>query len=226
MELPTPPLLSMGAAAVGVGVIGAVADVAPLGIAAGALGLVGIVLSARTPRPRADTPITSASSPESESDTTTDASIDPTLIDSETGLYTEAFFRTVIEARVSAARRHLRPVAVVLFDAVDANGQRVEAIAVADAIKATLREADTACRFKDGRFAFVLEDTPEDGAIWTVERLRRKLASTGGDLVRRSGIACYPAHAFNAVEVVAKAEQAFAAATEWSQDRIEVARPD
>ena len=96
------------------------------------------------------------------------------------------------------------------------------------AIRTTLREADTACRLADGRFGFVLEDTPEDGAIWTVERLRRALSDANGNerdavQTRWAGIACYPAHAFSASETFAKAQAAFEAAKDWPQDRIEVA---
>jgi GGDEF domain-containing protein len=149
------------------------------------------------------------------------------LIDPATGLYSEDFFRVAVETRVLAARRHLRPVAVVLFDVIDGVGpgatRQALAEPVAHAIKQTLREADTACRLRDGRYGFVLEDTPEDGAIWTVERLRRKLSEFAPDQTRWAGIACYPAHAFSADEVMAKAEAAFNAAREWAQDRIEVA---
>ena len=105
---------------------------------------------------------------------------------------------------------------------------RVAPEPVVQAIRTTLREADTACRLADGRFGFVLEDTPEDGAIWTVERLRRALTDANGSerdgvQTRWAGIACYPAHAFSASETLAKAQAAFEAAKDWPQDRIEVA---
>ncbi len=147
------------------------------------------------------------------------------------GLFSEDYFHIAVETRVSAARRHLRPVAVVLFDVVQGvrsgSPKRVAPEPVVKAIRTTLREADTACRLADGRFGFVLEDTPEDGAIWTVERLRRALTDNGADpdapQTRWAGIACYPAHAFSASETLAKAQQAFDAARDWPQDRIEVA---
>ena len=149
-----------------------------------------------------------------------------------TGLFSEDYFHIAVETRVSAARRHLRPVAIVLFDVVQGvrSGEptRVAPEPVVQAIRTTLREADTACRLADGRFGFVLEDTPEDGAIWTVERLRRALTDSNEaerDVVqtRWAGIACYPAHAFSASETLAKAQAAFEAAKDWPQDRIEVA---
>jgi Diguanylate cyclase, GGDEF domain len=149
-----------------------------------------------------------------------------------TGLFSEDYFHIAVETRVSAARRHLRPVAIVLFDVVQGvrsgSPTRVAPEPVVQAIRTTLREADTACRLADGRFGFVLEDTPEDGAIWTVERLRRALTDANeserdGVQTRWAGIACYPAHAFSASETLAKAQAAFEAAKDWPQDRIEVA---
>ena len=141
------------------------------------------------------------------------------------GLFNQRYFDVLVETRVSAARRHLRPVSVVLISV----GRQIEATELADpslatrAIRSTLREADTACHLDDGRFGFVLEDTPEDGAVWTVERLRRAISEMDADAVQWAGIACYPAHAFNATEVLGKAEHALRAAREWRQARTEVA---
>ncbi|MGH2684813.1 MAG: GGDEF domain-containing protein [Actinomycetota bacterium] len=152
---------------------------------------------------------------------------DDALTDPETGLLNERFFAVTLEARISAARRHLRPVAVVVLEVVegihDTAPRSADAPTIAAAIEKTLREADTACRLAGGRFGLVLEDTPETGAVWTVERLRRNLAPTNPGYTMWAGVACYPAHAFNAEEILARADQALVAAKEWRQDRIEVA---
>ena len=150
-----------------------------------------------------------------------------TLTDPETGLFSQDYFDVAIDARIAAARRHLRPVGVVMLEVVE--GLRsgsispVEPSRIAEAIQATLREADTACRRSDGRFALLLEDTPENGAIWTVERIRRHLAERDGSLTLWAGVACYPAHGFNSDVLVKLAGSALDAAREWRQDRIEVA---
>jgi two-component system cell cycle response regulator len=162
------------------------------------------------------------------------ASVDPlreassnTLTDESTGLFSQEYFDAALDARLSAARRHLRPVAVVLIEVVEglADGSPRPATprVVADSISATIRDADTACRMADGRFGLVLEDTPENGAIWTVERVRRHLAGVSTGLTLWAGVACYPAHAFDAGEILTQAETALTAAREWRQDRIEVA---
>lgn len=149
------------------------------------------------------------------------------LADPQTGLFSEGYFRVALDARISAARRHLRPVAVVILDVVQGleSGHPVPADPklVAESIAATVRDADTACRMDDGRFALVLEDTPENGAIWTVERVRRRLAEAAPGHTLWAGVACYPAHAFDSDEILAQTEQALQAAREWRQDRIEVA---
>lgn len=149
------------------------------------------------------------------------------LMDRATGLFSENFFRVALESRIAAARRHLRPIAVVLLEVVEGlptgDPRPVDAKMVSTVIKATLREADTACRLRSGYFALLLEDTPENGAIWTVERMRRQLAETHGGLTVWAGVACYPAHAFTPDEILGASERALVAAREWRQDRIEVA---
>lgn len=149
------------------------------------------------------------------------------LTDNETGLFNEQFFRVTLETRVSAARRHLRPVAVVLVRVLtgvrEGAPEPTEPGVVTESVRATLRDADTACRLDDGRFALILEDTPENGAVWTVERIRRALSGSHSGHTLWAGIACYPAHAFDAWELFERADQALVAAGEWQQDRIEVA---
>ncbi len=152
------------------------------------------------------------------------------ITDPATGLYTETYFRAAVEARVAAARRHLRPVAVVLMEVTgghEADGRhQADPTIVSDHLIATLRESDTACRTSKGLYALVLEDTPENGAVWTVERIRRQIAEENEDLTVWAGVACYPAHAFEVRDLVGKASEALEAATEWHQDRIEVAIAD
>lgn len=142
-----------------------------------------------------------------------------------TGLFNESYFRATIETRVLAAKRHLRPVSVALIAVSDGPDRKrtADLVKVSHAIKATLRDSDIACHLDDGRFAFILEDTPEDGAVWTLERLRRAIAEIDSVMVQWAGIACYPAHAFNSAELLTKAEEALKTAWDWPQARIEVA---
>ncbi|MFZ4518412.1 MAG: GGDEF domain-containing protein [Microthrixaceae bacterium] len=150
-----------------------------------------------------------------------------TLTDPESQLFSEAYFHVALGSRLASARRHLRPVAVALVQV--AEGLAAEGTAdapparIAESIRETVREADIACRLDDGTFAVILEDTPENGAVWTVERIRRNLVSRFGSHTMWAGVACYPAHAFGTDELVDQARGALVAAQEWKQDRIEVA---
>lgn len=149
------------------------------------------------------------------------------LVEQESQLFSEAYFRVALDARIASARRHLRPVAIALIDIYEgiAGPDALPAPAgrSAESIRQTVRDADTACRLEDGTFAIILEDTPENGAVWTVERIRRNLVSRFGSHTMWAGVACYPAHAFSADELLEQAQVALDSAREWKQDRIEVA---
>jgi diguanylate cyclase (GGDEF)-like protein len=181
------------------------------------------------PAPEPATVATPTPTPASDA-ATADADAVQALTDQATGLFNEEFFRVTLDTRVSAARRHLRPVAVVLLEVAEGVKEGTSSMAapmvVAGGIRVTLRDADTACRLDDGRFALILEDTPENGAVWTVERIRRALAVEHPNQTLWAGIACYPAHAFDAWGLFERSSQALIAAREWHQDRIEVATAD
>ena len=149
------------------------------------------------------------------------------VTDEETGLFNEAFFAVTLEKRVSAARRGLRPLSLALLEPVeDVQGDAARAVVdrdVAECILDTLRDSDIACRLEGPMLAVILEDTPENGAVWTVERIRRRVAAERPEVALRAGVACYPAHAFDAGEILTQADAALTAAREWRQDRIEVA---
>lgn len=149
------------------------------------------------------------------------------LTDPETELFSEAYFHVALDARIASARRHLRPVAIALIEVHEGTGPGASLPApperAAESIRETIRDADTACRLSDGAFAVILEDTPENGAVWTVERVRRNLVSRFGNHTMWAGVACYPAHAFSATELLDQARVALGSAREWRQDRIEVA---
>ena len=170
-------------------------------------------------------------------DDATNAPTDPieghdVITDFESGVFNQVFFDASLDKRISAARRGLRPLTVALIEVLVHLGTPEEALApakpVADILTSTLREADTVARDDDGLFAVLLEDTPENGAIWTLERVRRRITEDIGDTTVRAGMSCYPAYAFDARQIVVQAEGALDAAREWRQDRIEVttANPD
>jgi hypothetical protein len=143
------------------------------------------------------------------------------------GLLDEHFVATTLRGRVAVARRSLRPLSIVYFEVLEADGREPAAPAdagdVAHVLRRTLREADVAGRGADGTFVCILEDTGEDGAVWTAERVRRNLVEAGHVRRFHAGVAAYPTHGLEAEELEAKARAALGAAREWTTDRIEVA---
>lgn len=143
----------------------------------------------------------------------------------EEGVLSERFLEFTLEQRVAVARRALRPLSIVYLEVVggEAGDELAVRELVADTIASTLRDSDVVGRRDDGVYVFVLEDTGEDGAVWTAERMRRALAAATGHRRFRAGIASYPSHGLEAPSLVAKAAGALESAREWNSDRIEVA---
>ncbi|HWJ64864.1 MAG TPA: diguanylate cyclase [Acidimicrobiales bacterium] len=148
------------------------------------------------------------------------------ITDPDTGVFTQIFFDASLGKRISAARRGLRPLTVAMVEVVERVGEpdvaQTTPRPVAEILTDTLREADTVARMDSGVFAVLLEDTPENGAIWTLERIRRRISEDLPGCTVRAGMSCYPAYAFDAAQLVEQSLTALDAAREWRQDRIEV----
>lgn len=235
-------MLVVAAASAVADVVGIAAGADAL-VAAGAVLAVGVVLLALTALDRAARgpgPATALVAVEAEPvrgpapvvDPATPAGSDaPGWRDEETGMYGAAFLAATLDARLAIARRTLRPLAIVLFEvleppASDPEGdlQPTDAVAVRAALTATLRESDLACRAAGDGFAILLEDTTEDGAVWTTERVRRNLAAANRQRLFRAGVASYPSHGLEAAELTSRASTALTVARDWRRDRIEVAQ--
>jgi len=157
------------------------------------------------------------------------------LVDPETTLPDEHFFHLAVEGRVAAARRHLWPVAIVLveigLDDVDGRARRDAVVAFTGVMRRTLREADVACRLGPTTFGLVLEDTSEEGGVWTAERLQIALARDPARVkTLAAGVACYPTHGLRADEVLTRARTALSRACSTDPGRglgqVEVAQAE
>lgn len=134
-----------------------------------------------------------------------------TVLDPETGLPDVRFFEVALDSRISAARRHLWPVTVVLLEFTPNGEHRLaEALgAFTTLLRSTLREADVACRIAPRTFALLLEDTNESGGVWAAERLQVALSKErAGASGLAAGVASYPTHGLQAGEVLARARGA------------------
>lgn len=134
-----------------------------------------------------------------------------TVLDRETGLPDSRFFEVALESRISAARRHLWPITVVLLEFTPHSRHRLsEAIGpFTTTVRSTLRESDVACRIGPRTFAVLLEDTNEAGGAWVAERLQVAMAkdAVGGQGLS-AGVASYPTHGLTTPEVLARARGA------------------
>lgn len=157
------------------------------------------------------------------------------LVDVETSLPDGHFFQLAVEGRVAAARRHLWPVTVVLLeigvDELEARNRREAVLSFTGVMRRTLREADVACRLGATTFGLVLEDTSEEGGVWTAERLQIALAREPSRVrTLAAGVASYPTHGLRADEVLARAREALRRACSTDPGRglgqVEVARAD
>lgn len=243
------PGWALGAAAAIAAVAGmlAVATAAEvLAVVAGVASVVTAALAVNGPRPVPPSAPSSARAAaqrrplpavgdavESAADVADDPASDPmrALFESgppagSTSLLPPEFLATTLRGRVAVARRALRPLSVICFECFEArDGHPMESLpydVVGAFLKRTLREADVSGRSGDA-FVCILEDTGEDGAVWTAERVRRTLLEEGQHRRFRAGIASYPTHGLDAEELLDKARAALAAARDWGSDRIEVA---
>lgn len=154
-------------------------------------------------------------------------------VDYASGLLDQQFFKVMVQQRVAAARRQLKPLTVILFDIDGLDGASHDecnaAIAALGAtVTQTLRESDAACRVGTKIAAAILEDTAEAGAVWAAERIRGTLHQTtdGVTITVSAGIACYPTHALSAPELIERAGRALDTARAQGRDRLEIANSD
>ena len=150
--------------------------------------------------------------------------------DPVTGLIDRTYFRVTLGQRVASARRHLQPLSLVVieldgFENVKPERRDQALRLLGSAVRRTLRECDSACRYGDTAVAALLEDTPEAGAASAAERVRKAVTTspTGRSFTLSAGIACYPSHALDAQDLLRKSVQALAAARAAGRDRVEIA---
>lgn len=145
----------------------------------------------------------------------------PLLRDPRSGLLNAAYFEAAVPERVAVARRGLRPLSIVLIRAPLGDRTPRERAAL---VRACLRESDSACQLTSDHIGLILDDTAEDGAVWTTERLRRDLEADQPGVRMWAGVATYPAHRLSAQELLDSAWCALSEAGGWPGSRIQVAQ--
>jgi diguanylate cyclase (GGDEF)-like protein len=154
-------------------------------------------------------------------------------IDPVSGLLRERHLPVLLQQVVAAARRKVLPVSVVFWELDGLSAAPIEAreqalTALGAVAWRTLRESDTVFRLGDLVAVAVLVDTAEPGALMVAERVREALRSSpvGDSLTVSAGIACYPSHALDAAELVARAGGALELARDAGHQRDHVAIAD
>ncbi len=151
------------------------------------------------------------------------------------GMLREGHLSVLLRQTVAAARRKVLPVSVVLWELDGLDGAGHEArhqavLALGDVAFAALRESDALFRSGDLGAVAVLTDTAEPGAVMVAQRVRTLLRSSpvGDAITVSAGIACYPSHALEATELVARAARALSAARTdgHGRDHVAVAADD
>jgi len=94
----------------------------------------------------------------------------------------------------------------------------------------TMRESDAVFRLGADVALGVLVDTAEPGAVIVADRVRTSLRASpvGDSLTVSAGIACYPSHALDPVELVSRAGRALEAARAegHARDHVTIAPHD
>jgi len=212
----------VGLAGCAAGVASAVSGSGGLAIVAGICALTGpLVITAGSP------PADDPAPPDSPHLTNSARTSDDATPDQSDGLVGGDYFALAVQQRLMAARRFLRPLSVVQLQVRCANPEPRTVPApdttTARLLQYTLRDCDTAYRLGPGHVALLLEDTPEPGAVWAAERIRRQLAETHPDLRSWAGIACYPAHGLDSGDLIDRSHDALLRALDWPQECIEIA---
>jgi diguanylate cyclase (GGDEF)-like protein len=168
-----------------------------------------------------------AAAPCATGEPTDDWAIDPT-----SGLIRDRHLPVVLQQVLASARRKVQPVSVVVWE-LDGLGEapgtaRDQALTALAAVAwRTMRDSDAMFQWRDDAAVGVLVDTAEPGALVVADRVRASLRTSpvGDSLTVSAGIACYPTHALDPVELVSRAGKALEAARAdgYTRDHVTVA---
>ncbi len=165
-------------------------------------------------------------------------------IDALTGLFNRRHFESRLRGESSNARRHQRPLALILFDldhfkSVNDTFGHEEGdnvlVETAVAIRSLLRSEDAAFRYGGEEFAILLRDCDAESAAIVGDRLRAHLRASPMALglhkaphtIRFSGgiAAATAKNSFETAELVARADAALYRAKRGGRDRLELEQP-
>ncbi|HKE99688.1 MAG TPA: diguanylate cyclase [Actinomycetes bacterium] len=164
------------------------------------------------------------------------------LTDEMTGIWNYRYFQLRIDQEIERARRFGRTLSLLLLDvdhfkrANDRHGHQqgdhiLRELAVR--VAGSIRDVDTFARYGGEEFVLILPETDLEGGRAAAEKLRERIGASpfggaGGSPVGITvsvGVACYPAHARTAAELVEAADAAMYQAKLSGRDRVMLAGP-
>jgi diguanylate cyclase (GGDEF)-like protein len=158
------------------------------------------------------------------------------LTDALTGLNNRRSFEMHLDRELQAARRHHRPLSLVMLDLDrfkqmnDSAGHDTGDAALrklSNCLRQGLRGVDSAARFGGDEFALILTNAYSEGAMILAERLRAHIEQIDipgfGHLSASIGIATFPSHASTRTELVIAADAALYNAKRAGRNRVCVA---
>lgn len=156
--------------------------------------------------------------------------------DGLTGLVASAYFRHLLrEELMPAAFASNESLALMLIDTdnfLQLNAKHGHAVGdevlkrIAETLKEVMPGNALPCRYGGDEFAVALPDTRLDDAFTLAEELRRRLAALtfeqapGATLTCSIGLAAFPTHATNDVELVREADQALYMAKVTGRNKV------
>ncbi len=156
--------------------------------------------------------------------------------DGLTGLYNHTELQHILEHEVQRATRYEKEFSLLMLDIDffkkfnDIYGHQAGddiLRALGNKIKDQVRTVDVPARYGGEEFCVILPETPLQYSIQVAERLRKAISdnvlAVGGDNVQITvsiGVAAFPVHAKNAVDLVRSADQALYSAKESGRNRV------
>lgn len=166
--------------------------------------------------------------------------LDHAAHDALTGLFNRRYFERRLREEVAHAKRHKRPFSIVMLDLDHfklvndtyghEDGDRVLRH-IAEVVQAQLREDDVPCRYGGEEFVLLLRGTTGPAARSVANRLRANLAAKPIELGPKNeprhitfsaGVAAADErNAYNADEIISRADQALYRAKRAGRNRVE-----
>ncbi len=158
------------------------------------------------------------------------------ITDGLTGLFARKYLSEILVQELSRARRYGHELAVLMIDIDhfkaynDSYGHPVgdEALVhVSEVYRECLRNSDYAARWGGEEFLLMLPETGPSEAVYTAERIRRRVAESTRESLPRPvtvsiGVASFPEHGDDADSVIEAADEALYRAKHDGRNRVQL----